>query len=161
MSQTYCSIRHFQPHNIENSHWTLFGLKDTALQWLSSYISDKQFSVQISNSLSQTHTINFSIPQGSILGPVLFNMLCQCLPEVIKQTTDTNILGYTESHAFTQAFTQKDILVKYTIEEECIEKKLDVNEPSAGEWYKNFGTSHLLSEKNLYSITVRGIPINC
>ena len=27
-----------------------FGLKDTALQWLSSYVSDRQFSVQIGNS---------------------------------------------------------------------------------------------------------------
>ena len=39
-----------------------FGLKDTALQWLSSYVSDKKFLVQIGNSFSQTHTINFSVP---------------------------------------------------------------------------------------------------
>ena len=38
------------------------GLKDTALQWLSSYVSDRQLSMQIGNSFSQTHTINFSVP---------------------------------------------------------------------------------------------------
>ena len=39
-----------------------FGLKDTAHQWLSSYVSDRQFSVQIGNCFSQTQTINFSVP---------------------------------------------------------------------------------------------------
>ena len=82
-----------------------FGLKDTALQWLSSYVSDRQFSVQIGNSSSQTHSINFSVLQGSILGPVLFSCYVSTLPEVIKQTTDTTIWGYADNHAFTQAFT--------------------------------------------------------
>ena len=80
-----------------------FGHKDTALQWLSSYVSDRQFSLQIGNSFSQTHAINFSVPQGSILGPVSFSFYVSTLPEIIKQTTDTTILGYADDHAFTQA----------------------------------------------------------
>ena len=39
-----------------------FGLKDTALQCLSSYVSDRQFVGQIGNIFSQTHSINFSFP---------------------------------------------------------------------------------------------------
>ena len=94
-----------------------FGLKDTALQWLSTYVSDRQFSVQIGNSFLQTHTINFSVLQGSILGPVLFSCYVSTLPEVKKQTTDITISGYSDDHVFTQVFTQKDTLVKHTIEE--------------------------------------------
>ena len=39
-----------------------FGLKDTALKWLSSYISNRQFSVKIDSSFSYAQTINFSVP---------------------------------------------------------------------------------------------------
>ena len=70
-----------------------FRFKNTAPLWLSSYLSDRQFSVQIDNSFSQTHTINFSVSQGSILGPVLFSCYVSILPEVIKETTDITILG--------------------------------------------------------------------
>ena len=89
-----------------------FSLRDTALQWLSSYISNRQFSVKIGGSFSHAHTINFSVPQGSILGPVLFSCYVSTLPEVIKQNSNTIILCYADDHAFNQAFTQKDTLVK-------------------------------------------------
>ena len=80
------------------------------------------------------HTIYFSVLQGSILGPVLCSCYVSSLPEVIKQTTDTIILGYADDHAFTQDITHKDTLVKYTIEEKVDRiKKLDVHEPSADE----------------------------
>ena len=111
-----------------------FGLKDTALQWLRSYVSDMQFTVQIGNSFSQTHSITFLVPQGSILGPVLFCCYVSTLPEVIKQTTDNTISGYVDDHAFTQAFTQKDTLVKHITEEKVDRiKKVDVHESSADE----------------------------
>ena len=46
--------------------------KGLALQWLKSYLTDRQFKVQIENNFSEVKTINFSVPQGSILGPILF-----------------------------------------------------------------------------------------
>ena len=143
-----------------------FGLKDTVLQWLSSYVSDRQFSVQVGNSFSQTHIINFSVPQGSTLGPVLFICYVSTLPEVIKQTTDTTIAEYVDDHAFTQAFTQKHTLVKHTIEEKVDRIKnwmymnhLQMNDTKNE--FITFGTSILLSKKDLDSITVEGITVNC
>ena len=94
-----------------------FGFNYTALQWLSSYISKRLFSVKTGGSFSDAHTINFSVPQGKILGPVLFSCYVSTLPQVIKQTSNTIILGYVDDHAFTQTFTKKDTLVKQMIEE--------------------------------------------
>ena len=135
-----------------------FGLKDTALKWLSSYISNRQFSVKIGSSLLHAHTINFSVPQGSILGPVLFSCYVSTLPEVIKQNSDTIILSYANDHAFTQAFTLKDTLVKQIIEEKVDKIKswmsmnhLQMNDTKTE--FITFGTTHLLNKKNLDSIT--------
>ena len=94
-----------------------FGFNYRALQWQSSYISNRLFTVKIGGSFSHAHTINFLVPQGRILGPVLFCCYVSTLPQVIKQTSNTIILGYAGEHALTQAFTQKDTLVKEMIEE--------------------------------------------
>ena len=122
--------------------------------------------MKIGGSFSQTDPINFSFPQGSILGPVLFSCYVSTLPEVIKQTTDTIILGYADDHAFTQAFTQKDIWVKYTIEEKVDRMKnwmcmnhLQMNDTKTE--LITFGTPHLLSKKDLDSITVGETTVSC
>ena len=141
-------------------------LKDTALQWLSSYISNRQFSEKICGSFSHAHTINFSVPQGNILGPVLFSCYVSTLPEVIKQNSDTIILVYADDHAFTQAFIQKDTLVKQIIEGKVDRIKnwmcmnhLQMNDTKTE--FITFGTTHLLSKKNLDSITIGGTAVNC
>ena len=50
-----------------------FDIADMALDWISFYLRNRKFSVHIDSFSSNTKTINFSIPQGSILGPTLFN----------------------------------------------------------------------------------------
>ena len=141
-----------------------FGLKDTALKWLSSYISNRQFPVKIGSSLSHVHTINFSVPQGSILDPVLFSCYVSTLTEVIKQNSDTIILGYADDHAFTQAFTQKDTLVKQIVEEKVnrIKSWMSMNHLQMNNTkteFITFGTTHLLNKKNIDSITFRDTTV--
>ena len=114
LSATFNTVNHSILKSVMEHY---FGLKDTALKWLHSYISNRQFSVKIGGSFSHAHTINFSVPQGSILGPVLFSCYVSTLLEVIKQNSDNIILSYADDHAFTQAFTQKDTLVKQIVEE--------------------------------------------
>ena len=142
-----------------------FGLMDTALKWLSSYISNRQFSVKIGGSFLLAHTINFSVPQGSILGPVLFSCYVSTLTEVIKQNSHSIILGYADDHSFTQAFTQKDTLVKQIVEEKVNRIKnwvrmnhLQMNDTKTE--FITFGTTHLLNKKNLDSITIGDTTVN-
>lgn len=48
------------------------GIQGSLLQWFSSYLADRKQRVIVSNTSSTLLNINAGVPQGSILGPLLF-----------------------------------------------------------------------------------------
>ena len=50
------------------------GLKGSVLKWFRSYLQDRTFNVQIGSCSSSSSPITCGIPQGSILGPLLFSL---------------------------------------------------------------------------------------
>ena len=50
----------------------LYKLSDTTLKWFSSYLLGRKLKVSINNILSTNEAVINGIPQGSILGPLLF-----------------------------------------------------------------------------------------
>ena len=64
---------------------SLFGIKETVLKWLRSYLTDRKQKVKIGNSYSEDQLLNFGVPQGSVLGPLLFTMYTTPLSNVINQ----------------------------------------------------------------------------
>ena len=62
-------------------HWV--GLSGTALSWFSSYLSDRSYFVSLDGFESDRHDISSGIPQGSILGPLLFSLYILPLGELI------------------------------------------------------------------------------
>ena len=51
---------------------SVFGIQSTALQWFHSYLSDRYQSTSVSNSSSSPSQLMYGVPQGSVLGPILF-----------------------------------------------------------------------------------------
>ena len=52
----------------------LFVIFGTALQWFSSYLSNRYQRINISASLLCPKYILFGVPHGSVLGPILFSL---------------------------------------------------------------------------------------
>ena len=46
-----------------------YGVRGIALQLLSSYLKNRQQTVEIRGKVSSTRPLNISVPQGSVLGP--------------------------------------------------------------------------------------------
>ena len=63
-----------------------FGIRYTAIKWLQSYLLGRKQLVLVNDSISKPALLDSGVPQGSILGPMLFSVyltpLCDLLKEV-------------------------------------------------------------------------------
>ena len=79
-SSTFDTIDH--PILVHRLH-TDFGFTDAVLQWFSSYLTDRTHYVSLSNHCSVFAPVHSGVPQGSILGPILFTMYVKPLSAII------------------------------------------------------------------------------
>ena len=70
-SSSFGTIDH--PILVHRLH-TDFGFTDAVLQWFSSFLTDRTHYVSLSNHYSAFTHVHSGVPQGSVLGPMLFTM---------------------------------------------------------------------------------------
>ena len=61
-----------------------FGLWASVIKWVESYLSNRKFLVCIDNIFSEAGTLKYGVPQGSILGPLLFLLYVNDLPQSLS-----------------------------------------------------------------------------
>ncbi len=65
-------------------HWKM-GISGTALLWFESYLSDRSFRVSWRGEVSKSQLLATGVPQGSVLGPLLFSIYMSSLGSVIQK----------------------------------------------------------------------------
>ena len=95
-----------------------FGISDHALAWISSYLSKRKFLVQIGQLTSKMIKIDFSVPWGSILGPILFNCYASTLMEIIPESKESFLSGYADDHAMIHCFSPDNKNIKQNVEKD-------------------------------------------
>ena len=136
------------------------GLKGKVLLWFESFLKGRSQRIRIGKVTSGVIYIKFGVPQGSVLGPVLFNIYIRSIYSCVNRL-GFDISGYADDHQILKVFrpnNQYDILVN----------QLDNCFTTTKAWMSNyflmmndpktqiivFGTTKVLKE-----VTIRGINL--
>ena len=84
-------------HNILIKKLELYGIRGTELLWFTSYLNERTQVCKLGKTLSSKTYIKTGVPQGSNLGPLLFLVYINDLPNCLSNSTpalfadDTNV----------------------------------------------------------------------
>ena len=62
-----------------------YAINGMALQWFQSYLSNRYFRVKVQGHTSLRHPLQCGVPQGSILGPILFLLYTSPLGDIVRK----------------------------------------------------------------------------
>ena len=119
------------------------GIDGGLLQLLSSYLHNRNIRVALSGAKSRWHVIKAGVPQGSILGPLLFLIYA----DDIEENLECDIHMYADDAVLIAKYTNPDTAVTK------INRDLEKLNTWAEKWHMSFNP-----EKNKYMITVY-VPI--
>ena len=83
------------------------GVSCNALKWIESYLSGRSFKVKARNTCSTEKHCNIGVPQGSVLGPLLFNCVIASLPSILE-SFDVQCDLYADETQFLVTFDNED-----------------------------------------------------
>ncbi|KAK2708264.1 hypothetical protein QYM36_014010 [Artemia franciscana] len=129
----------------------IYGIKGQLKNWLSAYLNDRKIAVKVADTLTTWTDATSGVPQGSVLGPVLFVMYIDICINAISQTDfglfadDTKLLG--EASASSQIQSDLDALT-----EKLEEWQLSPN-------LAKCSVVHLGRQNPMYSYKMKGIDL--
>jgi len=81
-----------------------FGIRGIALEWFRSFLIGRSQRVMINESFSESESVDYGVPQGSILGPKLFNMYAQSFASTMGTNIKVSVEGYADDHQIQKRF---------------------------------------------------------
>ena len=104
------------PHNLLIEKLRAYGLAPDAINLLSSYLSDRVQQVRLGSNTSTWENIIKGVPQGSILGPLLFNMFLNDIFFFVNQAV---IYNYADDNTLSFIHANLEVLKKVLEDESC------------------------------------------
>ena len=108
-------------HKILLNKMKYFGFSQQVIKWFSSYLADRKFRTCINNTFSESYALTCGVPQGSILGPLLFLLYVNDMPQAIN----CELLLYADDSCL--VYQHKEV--------EVIERQLNENFSNICEWF--------------------------
>ena len=94
LSAAFDTVDHQLLLNILQNKYRISG---SALRWLKSFITGRSQRVRVGDGLSDVLVVLFGVAQGSVLGPLLFNLYCSSIDAVFK-SCGFDSMGYADDN---------------------------------------------------------------
>ena len=104
-----------------------FGVSAESLPWFITYLSPRNAEVHINSSRPNPRAIDFSVPQGSICGPVYASTVYASTLENYIGVSDVSLIGYANDHSTYLCFDPNDNAGEQEIIQSLEEKLVKVN----------------------------------
>ena len=101
-------------HSILLNKLSKYGIRGVAHKWVSSYLYGRQQCVSFNKNKSKTYSISCGVPQGSILGPLLFLLYVNDIAQV--STISFPILYADDTNLFLQGKCLNTLIEKMNLE---------------------------------------------
>ena len=75
-----------------------YGISELALGWFKSYLSGRTDSVKVGSTLSYPAVLQYGVPQGSVLGPILFSLYTNPITSIIHSHSSINHHFYADDN---------------------------------------------------------------
>ena len=138
-------------HSILLAKLTAYGVRDVELEWFKNYLFARYQRVSINNENSDDFPLLCGVPQGSILGPLLFTLFFNDLPDHLRSA---KVIKYADDTVFYFASGDFDV-IESTLNNEmmvlssfCDQNELVLNLKKGKTESMMFGTAKRLSSND-------------
>ena len=100
----FCKAFDTVDHAVLIKKMEMLGVRGVQLKWFTDYLSNRQHVVIYDNSRSDNYPVSYGVPQGSILGPLMFLIYIDDLSKVLKHS---NVIMYADDTVL--YFSHEDI----------------------------------------------------
>ena len=102
---------------------TSFGVTGLALLWVKSYLTERSQTVKIGEAISEVLNLLFGVPQGSVLGPVLFIIYTTPLGSIISHHELDHHLYADDTQLYLAFKPKSDVSIEQAVSraEACVE----------------------------------------
>ena len=104
-----------------NSLSSWFGVSGVVLDWFKSYLSDRVQCIKIGSILSEAKKLLYGVPQGSVLGPILFSLYTTPLSKVIRNHPGISFQFYADDTQLYVHLTHKNVASALDKLSHCLE----------------------------------------
>ena len=103
---------------------TRFGIEGTVIKWFSSYLHDRTQSVLINGSESNSHCLEYGVPQGSVLGPPEYTFYTSPISDIISSHKVDHMI-YADDTQLYLSFTPSERSSAIQRLERCVSAVMD------------------------------------
>ena len=79
----------------------MFCLQSSLIKWIASFLSGRSVAIKVDGFLSEPHSINSGVPQGSVISPVLFILFIKYL----LSSTSSSVCSFADDTCLSSSFS--------------------------------------------------------